>query len=266
MEHILQRTCGWFFTFTHIWRKQTGPKDFVWLARFRSLTIYIILKGVLLLIVGLIGTRIKNAVPIGSFDSSFFYLSGILLSIVTCVLHLMLGLTLASTRMRLRRSRSLGLVLLCVADVCVVLVVLYACMLNDTFFLLLMLVVTSCTTPLFVERISRYARSYQQSKHELQHIQRTLDELLYQYSQQLANAIEFERSSFRRKIHDGLMQDLSEAHLQVGILLMRNAKNGNLQFNVADFADVEASLHRVIDDARALMQDGKTSQPTLKNL
>ena len=99
----------------------------------------------------------------------------------------------------------------------------------------------------------------------MQRIQQTLDELLYQYSQQLANAIESERSSFRRKVHDGLMQDLSAAHLEVSMLLMRNARDGNEQFSVADFADVEASLHRVIDDARALMQDGKTPQPTLEN-
>src|SRR5581483_8090069 len=140
MEHILQRTYGWFSTLTRIWKKRTGPKDFVWLARFRSLTIYVILKSALLLLVGLIGTRIKNVVPPGSFDSSFFYLSGIVLSIGTCILHLMLGLMLASTRMR--RPRLLGLVLLCVADVCVGVVVLYACMLNAPFMLLLMLVVT----------------------------------------------------------------------------------------------------------------------------
>ncbi|MEO8974129.1 MAG: hypothetical protein ABI406_21275 [Ktedonobacteraceae bacterium] len=233
------------------------------MARFRSLTIYVILKSALLLLVGLIGTRIKNVVPPSLFDSSFFYLSGILLSIVTCILHLMLGLTLASTRMR--RPRSLGLILLCVADVCVVLVVLYACILNNTLILLLMLVVTSCTTPFFLERISRYARSFQQSKHELQRIQQTLDELLRQYSDQLANSIEYERSSFRRKVHDGLMQDLTTAHLQVGILLMRNDRDSKAQFSVEDFADVEASLHRVIDDARVLMQDGKAPWPTLEN-
>lgn len=263
MGHILQRTCKWFYTFTRIWKKRTGPKDFVWLARFRSLTIYVILKSALLFIVGLIGTRIKDVVFLSSFDASLFYLCGILLSIGTCILYLMLGLMLASTRRRY--PRSFGLILLGMADVCMTLVVLCACIVNDTFILLLMLVVTSCTTPLFVERISRYARSYQQSKHELQRIQQTLDELLFQYAQQLANAVEFERSSFRRKLHDGLMQDLSAAHLHVGILLMRNAKNGNAQFSVTDFADVEASLHRVITDARALMQDGKTPQPTLEN-
>ncbi len=263
MEHILQRTCGWFYTLTRIWKKQTGPRDFVWLARFRSLTIYVILKSALLLTVGLIGTNVKNVVPSYAFASSFFYLSGILLSIVTCGLHLMLGLTLASTRMR--RPRLLGLVLLGAADACVVLVVLYACILNNTFILLLMLVVTSCTTPLFVERISRYARSFQQSRHELQRIQQTLDELLFQYSQQLTNAIEYERVSFRRKVHDGLMQDLTAAHLQVSIMLMHNASNGAGQMSTEDFADVEASLHRVIDDARALMQDGKTPRPTLEN-
>lgn len=254
MEHILQRTYGWFLTLTRIWKKQTGPKDFVWLARFRSLTIYVILKSAVLLIVGLIGTRIKDVVPPNSIDSSLFYLSGILLSIGTCILHLVLGLTLASTRMR--HPRSLGLMLLCVADSCLVLVVLYACILNNTFVLLLMLVVTSCTTPLFVERISRYARRYQQSKRELQRIQQSLDELLRQYSNQLANSIETERSSFRRKIHDGLLQDVSTAYLQVSTMLMRNAGDGKAQFSVTDFADVEASLHRVIDDARALMQDG----------
>lgn len=263
MGHILRRTYQWFYTLTRIWKKRKGPKDFVWLARFRSLTIYIVIKSVLLFIVGLIGTSIKDVVFLSSFDASFFYVCGILLSISTCSLYLMLGLMLASTRVR--RPRSLGLVLLGMADVCVALVVLCACILDDTFILLLMLVVTSCTTPLFVERISRYARSYQQSKHELQCIQQTLDDLLYQYSQQLTNAIESERSSFRRKVHDGLMQDLSAAHLYVSILLMRNAKNGNEQFSVADFAGVEASLHRVIADARALMQDGKTPQPTLEN-
>jgi signal transduction histidine kinase len=90
----------------------------------------------------------------------------------------------------------------------------------------------------------------------LQRIQQSLDELLRQYSNQLANSIETERSSFRRKIHDGLLQDVSTAYLQVSTMLMRNAGDGKAQFSVTDFADVEASLHRVIDDARALMQDG----------
>ena len=60
------------------------------------------------------------------------------------------------------------------------------------------------------------------------------------------------------------MQDLSTAQLQVSIMLMRNTRDGNVQFSVADFADVEASLHRVIDDARALMQDGQILRPTLE--
>ncbi len=263
MEHILRRAYGWFFTLARIWNKRTEPRDFVWLARFRSLVVYVILKGVLLLAVGLIGTRIKLTLSPGSLDSSLFHLIGTLLSIGTSILLLILGLALASTRTY--RPRSLGLVLLCVADVCVVLVVMYACILDNIFLLLLMLVFTSCTTPLFVERISRYAKSYQQSKRELQRIQQTLDEILYQYSQQLANAIESERSSFRQKIHDGLMQDLSTAQLHVGILLMQNARNGKAQYSAADFAEVEASLHRVIDDARALMQDGKTPQPSVEN-
>lgn len=260
MEHMLQRTYGWFLILTHIWNKRTGPRDFVWLARFRSLTIYVILKSALLLMVGLIGTRIQSIVSPSTFNSPLFYLSGILLSIGTCILHLLLGLMLAS--MRMHRPRSLGLILLCVADVCVVLVVLYACILNNTFVLLLMLVVTSCTTPLFVERISRYAKSFQQSKHELRRIQQTLDELLRQYSQQLTNALESERLSFRRKVHDGLMQDLSAAQLEVSILLMRKMRDAKAQFSATDFADVEASLHRVIDDARSLMQDGKSPQST----
>jgi len=257
MEHVRQRTFVWFITLTRIWKKQAGPRDFVWLARFRSLTVYVILKGALLLAMGLIGTRIKLTFLPGSLNFLLFYLAGTILTTGTCILFLVLGLAVAS--MNTHRPRSLGLLLLFIADICVVLVVMYACILGNTFLLLLILVLTSCTTPLFVERISRYAKSYQQSEHELQRIQQTLDTMLYHYSQDLTHAIESERLVFRRKIHDGLMQDLSLAHLQVSILLMRNTRNSKVEYSAADFAEVEASLHRVIDDAHALMQDEKTA-------
>ena len=258
MQDVLQKTHSWLFSLSHIWNKRPGPKDVVWLARFRSLSVYVILKGLLLITVGIIGTRLDATIPPGAFDSSLFFWSGTLLSVGATVLLLILGLTLAS---RHRHARSLGVVMLCIADAFVLLVVMYACTFDNLWLLLFTLVVISCTTPLFVERISRYANSYQQSKRELQRIQQTLDALLYQYSLELSHAIESERLAFQRKIHDGLLQELSSAQLQVGIMLMRNSRNGTVQLSADEFAALEVSLHRVIDDARALMQDGKTPQP-----
>ncbi len=257
MEVVRQTAFVWFMTLTRIWKKQAGPRDFVWLARFRSLTVYVILKAALLLAVGLIGTRIKLTFPPGSLHFLLFYLAGTILTTGTCILFLVLGLVVASTNTH--RPRSFGLLLLFIADICVVLVVMFACIIDNTFLLLLILVLTSCTTPLFVERISRYAKGYRQSEHELQRIQQTLDTMLYHYSQDLTHAIESERLVFKRKIHDGLMQDLSLAHLQVSVLLMRYTRNNKVEYSAVDFAEIEASLHRVIDDARALMQDENTA-------
>ena len=79
-----------------IWSKQAGPSDFVWLARFRLLAIYVILKAALLLAVGLVGMRI-NAITSPS-PLSFILLHWIItiLSSIAIILSLLLGLIFAS--------------------------------------------------------------------------------------------------------------------------------------------------------------------------
>ena len=196
-----------------IWNKQAGPSDFVWLARFRLLAIYVILKAALLLAVGLVGMRI-NTITLPS------PLSFILLHWIITIL--------------------------------------------SPFLLLLEFAIVSCTTPLFVERISRYAKSYEQSKYELLSIQHKLDMLLRRYSQELARGIQSERLSLSRELHDGLMQELSAILLQLSTLLMRNSVDGNVQLSAAETANLEASLRRVIAEARSVMQELKTPQPILE--
>jgi len=117
---------------------------------------------------------------------------------------------------------------------------------------------------LFVERISRYAKSYEQSKYELLSIQHKLDMLLRRYSQELARGIQSERLSLSRELHDGLMQELSTILLQLSTLLMRNSVDGNVQLSAAETANMEASLRRVIAEARSVMQELKTPQPILE--
>jgi signal transduction histidine kinase len=151
--------------------------------------------------------------------------------------------------------------MLCIADICVLLVVLGACILGSPLLLLALLAIISCATPLFVERISRYAQGYQQSKYELMRIQQRLDALLLRYPQELAKAIESERSSLSRELHDGLMQDLSTVLLQTSMLLMRNSADGILRLNAEEAARLEALLRRVTAEARNVMQDLRTPQP-----
>jgi len=150
------------------------------------------------------------------------------------------------------------------ADFCVILAVLCACILGSPFLLLLEFAIISCTTPLFVERISRYAKSYEQSKYELLSIQHKLDMLLRRYSQELARGIQFERLSLSRELHDGLMQELSAVLLQLSTMLMRNSADGNVQLTAAETANLEASLRRVVAEARSVMQELKTPQPILE--
>jgi signal transduction histidine kinase len=256
VQTALQQIHTWLDTILRIWKKQANPSDFVWLARFRLLTIYVILKSALLLLVGMVGLRI-NFIASSSLDS--IILHGIIAILITCafVLLLLLGLVLASKR----RPRLIGIIMLCIADICVLLVVLGACILGSPLLLLFLLAIISCATPLFVERISRYAQSYQQSKYELMRIQQKLDALLLRYSQELAKAIESERSSLSRELHDGLMQDLSTVLLQTSMLLMRNSADGILRLNAEEAARLEASLRRVTAEARNVMQDLKTPQP-----
>jgi signal transduction histidine kinase len=260
MQKALLNIQTLLFILSQIWNKQAGPSDFVWLARFRLLAIYVILKGVLLLIFGLVGMRL-NAISL-PFPLSFILLHWIItiLSITAIVISLLLGLIFASKR----KSRFAGIIMLCIADFCVILAVFCACILGSPFLLLLEFAIISCTTPLFVERISRYAKSYEHTKYELMSIQHKLDMLLRRYSQELARDIQSERLSLSRELHDGLMQELSTVLLQLSTTLMRNSADGNVQLSAAETANLEASLRRVVAEARSMMQELKTPQSILE--
>ncbi|GAC1348814.1 MAG: hypothetical protein NVSMB27_18050 [Ktedonobacteraceae bacterium] len=256
MQTALQNIHTWLDTLSRIWKKQAGPSDFVWLARFRLLTIYVLLRSGLVLIVGAVSMRIKTTISPPTFN---FLLGTITaLSICAIALLLILGLALAGKP----QPRHLGIITLCLADGCMLLAVMYACILGSLLLLLVVLTIISCSTPLFVERISRYATSYKQSKYELMNTQQKLDALLHQYSQELAKAIQSERSSLSRELHDKLMQELSVVLLQVSSMLMRKSGDGNLQLNAEETAKLEASLRGVVTEARSMMLNLKTPQPT----
>src|SRR6266480_780199 len=256
MQTALQNIHSWLLSIPRNWKKPENPSDFVWLARFRLLSLYIILKSALLLLVGVVGLRIHSIAP-SSFDFALLHWIIALLSICAFILLLLLGLVLASKR----RPRLIGIAMLCIADICVLLAVMCACILGSTLLLLVVLAIISCTTPLFVERISRYAKSSEQSKYELMSIQQRLDTVLIRYYQELTRAIQSERSSLSSELHDRLMQELSAVLLQISMMLMHSSADGTLQLNAEETARLEASLRRVVAEARNIMQDLKTPQP-----
>lgn len=258
MQKALLNIQTLLFILSRIWNKQAGPADFVWLARFRLLAVYVILKAVLLLVVGIVGMRI-NIVSLPPLSFILLHWVITLLSIIAIIISLLLGLIFASKH----KSRFIGIVMLCAADFCVILAVLCACILGSPFLLLSEFAIISCTTPLFVERISRYAKSYEQSKFELIRIQQNLDMFLRRYSQELARAIQSERLSLSRELHDGLVQELSAVVLQLSMMLMRNSVDGNVQLSAAETARLEASLRRVVAEARSMMLELKSPQPIL---
>jgi signal transduction histidine kinase len=256
MQTALQNIHSWLFSLPRIWKKSENPSDFVWLAHFRLLALYILLKSALLFLGGVVGLRIHSIAP-SSFNFALLHWIVAFLSICAFILLLLLGLVLASKR----RPRLTGLALLCIADMCVLLAIMGACLLGSTLLLLVVLAIISCTTPLFVERISRYAKSSEQSKYELLSLQQRLDTLLIRYYQELTRAIQSERSSLSSELHDRLMQELSAVLLQISMTLMRSSADGTLQLNAEETARLEASLRRVVAEARNIMQDLKTPQP-----
>jgi signal transduction histidine kinase len=256
VQTALQNIHTWLGTLSRIWKKQAGPSDFVWLARFRLLTIYVLLRSGLVLIVGVVGTNIETTISPSAFNVLLWTITT--LSICAIALLLILGLALAGKP----RPRHIGITMLCLADGCMLLAVMCACILDSLLLLLIVLAIISCSTPLFVERISRYATSYKQSKYELMSTQQKLNAFLHQYSQELAKAIQSERSSLSRELHDRLMQELSVVLLQVSCMLMRKSGDGNLQLNAEETAKLEASLRSVVTEARSMMLNLKTPQPT----
>ena len=245
---------------SHIWQlRNAKPPDFFWLARFRLLTLYVVVKGALLIVIGLIGVHYMFSLAFPVITLLFW--ASIILSVCASSLLLFLGLGLASKRW----SRRLGVAILLISDICVLIAILCASIVSSFVLLLVVVVVISCTTPLLAERISRYAQHYERSKYQLLHIQRDLDKILQEHTKELASAIASERSTLRREIHDKLMQELSAVLLQISVALMRNSVNGNVQLSAAEAAKLEASLRRVATEARNVMQELKTSSIPSEN-
>ena len=239
----------WLSTISRIWQKRADSSDFVWLARFRLLSIYTLFKSLLLLAAGLVGIRLSALLSSSTRNLTPLLWLGIIPGLCAATLLLVLGLVLASKR----RPRYLGLVILVASDICLLLAVIYASILDKLFILLVVLVFVSCTTPLLVERISRYAKRFLQSKGELASLKYERDILLLCFSQRLARAIEHERQSLKREIHDGLMQELSALLLQVSVMIMRNSEEGVLKLDATDVARLEAALRRAVVETRSLM-------------
>jgi signal transduction histidine kinase len=263
MESMPQFGRLWASTLTRIWQKRANPADFVWLARFRLLTLYTLFKSFLILAAGIIGMRLNNLLAYPAHEFSILLWVGITLGLSAAILLLISGLVLASQP----GSRSIGLLILFASDVCILLAVMYACILNNLFLLLVILILTTCTTPILVERISRYAKRFLKSSSELEDLKNELDMLLLQHSQhsqRLANAIEYERMSLKREIHDGLMQDLSALSLQISVLIMHKSEEGALQLNASDVAKLETALRRAVAEARHVMNDLYTQQPVVE--
>jgi signal transduction histidine kinase len=260
MESVPQFGHIWVSTISRVWKKRAGPSDFVWLARFRLLTLYTLFKSFLILAAGTIGLRLNNLLAHSGHDLSILLWVGITLGMSAAILLLVSGLVLASRQ----GSRSNGLLILFSSDICILLAVMYACILNNLFLLLVILILTSCTTPIFVERISRYAKRSLKSSSELENLKHELDMLLLQHTQHLAKAIERERMSLKREIHDGLMQELSALSLQMSVMIMRKSTDGALQLNATDVVKLETALHRAVAEARNVMTVLQTQQPVIE--
>src|SRR5258708_18386742 len=153
MESASQTFRTWLSTIAHIWQKSADSSDFVWLARFRLLSIYTLFKSLLFLAAGLVGLSLSAL--LSPSLTSWLWL-GIILGLGAATLLLVLGLVLASKH----RPRSIGLVILGASDICLLLALIYPFTFNNFFFLLVVIGFISCTTPLLVERICRYSQRF----------------------------------------------------------------------------------------------------------
>lgn len=259
MELAPQTFRTWRSTLSHLLKRHADSSDLVWLGRFRLLSIYTILKGLLLVAAGWVGARLSSFQAGSTLNLTMLLWIGIILGMTISTLLLISGLVLASKD----RPRSIGLVMLGASDICVLLAVVYASILNNLFLLLIILVFISCTTPILIERISRYAKRFLQSSHELASLKNEQNILLLRFSQELVRAIEHQRLSLKREIHDGLMQELSALLLQISMLIMRNSEDGILHLNTLEVARLEATLRRVVAEARSVMNNLHSPEPVL---
>src|SRR5258708_38241993 len=142
----------WLSTISRMWQKRADSSDFVWLARFRILSLYTLFKSLLLLAAGVAGLRLSTLLSPSTRNLTPLLWLGIILGLCAGALLLVLGLVLASKR----RPRSIGLMILVASDICILLAVIYASILDKIFILLVFLLFFFCTTPLMGEPIKRY--------------------------------------------------------------------------------------------------------------
>jgi signal transduction histidine kinase len=256
MQNILQSIQSVTRTVVDAWRRRTDATDFVWLARFRFLSLYSALKFGLLLLMGIIGLRLHSLLSIAVDNSVLIRLPVLILAVIASTLVLLLGMGLAS---RFRISRFIGISILIAIDILILLAVLYAGILQNMFLLLFITAFISCTTPLLVERISRYAKRSTHHALELLQAQYERDLLKLRHSQELSGAIENERSVLKHELHDGLIQELSALQLQFSLLLLRNRQDNMLYLSAEEVKKLKGDVERTMSEARKVMQDLQTS-------
>jgi signal transduction histidine kinase len=256
MQTRLQRIISFRDSLMNIWKRESNALDFIWLARFRFLFIYSVCKFGLIILAGIVGEQLHFYLPLPARESILLLWIGITLGILALVLLLVLGLGFAN---RFRFSRSRGFVFLGTTDLFLVLAVMFASMFENKLPLLIILGLASCITPLFVERISRYARRFTFKTIELVEARQENELLLLKHTQELAKAIEQERLSLKREIHDGLLQELSALLLQVSAIMMRNTADGRSQITAEEAEKMRIVLDRAVAEARAVIRTLNTS-------
>ena len=261
MQKLLQPIQSVIYTVLNELRRPAHETDFVWLARFRFLSLYSAIKFGLLLLMGIVGLRLHALLSPAADNSLLIRLPGLALALIASVLVLLLGLGLAS---KFRLSRYVGISILVAIDICIILAAMYAGLLQNMLLLLFITAFISCTTPLLIERISRYAKKSTHNELELIYAQHEHDLLVLQHSQELSGAIENERSFLKHELHDGLLQELSTLHLQFSLLLVRNKQDDRLYLNADDIKTLKGDVERTMSEARKVIQALQTSASTLE--
>ena len=244
-----------------IWEKHPDFLDFVWLARFRTLFLYSLAKTCFLIAAGEFGSQIGQILPSLTRHTTLLFIGEVGLGIVGCTLLLILGLGLAN---RFRLPRIIGILILVITDICLLFAVCYASMFTNKLPLLIVLALTASTTPLFVERISRYAKRFTFRTLELASMRQEHDMFLLQHAHELALVVEHERLSLKQDLHDGLLQELSALLLQVSLIMKQNTIGGRLELSEEDALKLKAALERAVMEARNTIRDLQTSSSSLE--
>ncbi len=243
-------------------RRQVSALDFVWLARFRFLFLYSLIKFGLLLAIGITCFQLNTSLLDSAGDSLLLIWIGIVPGLVAGILVLILGLGLAS---KFRMSRSLGLLMVGLIDSCILLAIMYAALIHNMLLLLAITALITCITPLLVERISRYAKRSTHHALELVQVMYERDLLQSQQSQQIIEAVEHERSVLQHHIHDGVMQELSVLQLKLDLLLTKNTTDNGVHLRLEDVRLLKVCVDRVVAETHIIVQELHPSLPILED-